>query len=111
MKKLNRYGVRGLPLSLIRSYFNDRKQCVIYREKVSDIVRTNLGVVQGSRCGPLFYDIYTSDLSLICREDEFLMFADDTCLVYTGDTLGTLVKHVNERLQWCMTGAFIISYH
>ena len=103
--KLEGYGVRGKPLQLIRSYFDGREQYVIYSDKKSTLRSQNLGVVQGSKCGPLYYDIYTSDFSNLCEEGEFLMFADDTCLLYTGHNLGDLTEKVNERLKtifhWC----------
>ena len=105
MDKLDRYGVRGKPHDLISSYFTGREQQVVYRGKKSVIKQQNLGVVQGSKCGPLYYDIYSGDLAKICFEDEFLMFADDTCLTYFGENIDELIGHVNERLsliyEWC----------
>ena len=53
----------------------------------------------------MYYDIYSGNLAKICFEDEFIMFADDTCLTYSGDNLEQLIDHVNHRLQliyeWC----------
>ena len=89
----------------MKSYFTNRQQCFVCGNKVKPTVEQNLGVIQGSKCGPLYYDIYTSDLAKICRDDEFVMFADDTCLVYAGDDLSSLTDQVNERLavvfDWC----------
>ena len=103
--KLYRYGVRGPPLDLIKSYFKNRIQSVNFGEATSSSALQSLGVIQGSRCGPLYYDIYSSDIKNLCSDDEFLMFADDTCLVYTGNDLPALTEHVNKRLavvsDWC----------
>ena len=103
--KLYRYGVRGPPLELIKSYFKDRTQSVNYGGISSNASTQSLGVIQGSRCGPLYYDVYSSDLKHLCSEEEFLMFADDTSLVYTGNDLPALTQHVNQRLSvisdWC----------
>ena len=63
-----------------------------YSGKVSSLRCQNLGVVQGSKTGPLYYDIYTSDFDNLCEEGEFIMFADDTCLLYSGDNLDKLTK-------------------
>ena len=67
--------------------------------------RAEPGCHSGVKCETLYYDIYTSDLAKICRDDEFVMFADDTCLVYAGDDLSSLTDQVNERLavvfDWC----------
>ena len=42
---------------------------------------------------------------MICQKYGQVMFADDTCLLYTGDNLEDLTHHVNERLkiifEWC----------
>ena len=105
MKKLQKYGVRGVPHELIKSYFTNRTQSVVYGSSVSTPLSQNIGVVQGSKCGPLYYDIYTGDISKLCSENEYLMFADDTCLCYSGHCLEELTRHVNRRLaviyEWC----------
>ena len=104
-KKLERYGVRDLVLSLIKSYFEGRKQYVNFKNFNSNAKLQKLGVIQGSKCGPLFYDIYANDISKLCGEKEYLMFADDTVLVYTGTNLNDLILQVNSRLDtiadWC----------
>ena len=105
LRKLGRYGIRGPCYDLIKSYFTDRKQFVSYGNCDSATLAQKLGVIQGSKCGPLFYDIYTSDIRNICMTDELLMYADDTCLMYVGDDLTLLTEHVNHRLEviadWC----------
>ena len=76
-----------------------------YNGTNSTVRGPNLGTIQGSKCGPLFYDIYSNDLHFLCSSDENILFADDTCLVYAGESLELLVNHVNERLSliydWC----------
>ena len=113
LQKLQKYGVRGLPLNFIASYFENRKQYVAYNDAKSGQLAQDIGVIQGSKCGPLFYDIYTSDLAKICDEDEMVMFADDTCLLYTGDDLESLTNHVNNRLKtvfdWCCANKLCIN--
>ena len=105
LSKLDKYGIRGSQFQLIKSYFSNRRQCVKFGEKVSPIINQTLGVIQGSKCGPMYYDIYTSELANLCQADEFVMFADDTCLIYTGDNIDNLTNRVNDRLStvfdWC----------
>ena len=98
-KKIYRYGVRGPNLELIKSYFTGRDQHVLYNNYFSDIRAQELGVIQGSKNGPLFYDIYSSDINLICDETENIHYADDTCLIYVGNNLSSLTAHVNDRLK------------
>ena len=103
--KLEKHGVRGMPLQLLKSYFENRKQFVSYGEVTSSTKEQKLGVIQGAKCAPLLYDIYTSEFSKLCHEDEYIMFADDTCLLYTGNDLSEIVAEANLRLQtihdWC----------
>ena len=104
LTKLYRYGVRKF-FKLITSYFSDRTQCVEYENVFSHTLNQNIGIIQGSKSGPLYYDQYTSEIRNLCRNDEYLMFADDTCLCYMGHDLENLVCHINNRLStiydWC----------
>ena len=63
-----------------------------------------MGVIQGSKNGPLFYDIYSGDFDKICI-NEHVLYADDTVMVFTGDNLVDLTHHVNAKLgvvqDWC----------
>ena len=104
-EKLERYGVRGVALDLIKSYYRDRKQYVAYGSSKSETMLQELGVIQGSKCGPLFFDIYSSEFSILCNNDKHVLYADDTCLIYVSDNLNALTLHVNRRLrlivEWC----------
>ena len=104
-QKLYRYGVRGVGLNFIKSYFNHREQYVSYSNKNSEILIQNLGVIQGTKNGPSFFDIYSNDLNYLCNEDECILFADDTCLTYAHTDLQYLLNHVGQRLitilDWC----------
>ena len=103
--KIDNYGIRGNPHAMIQSYFSERDQCVKYNGCFSDTKTQEMGVIQGSKNGPLFFDIYSNDFNLICEERENLHFADDTCLIYTGNNLPLMTHHINERLKiildWC----------
>ena len=52
--KLEHYGIRGLALDWIRSYFSNRKQYVEYNGHRSLRNEISCGVPQGSILGPLF---------------------------------------------------------
>ena len=105
LNKLYSYGITGVGLILIRAYLRNWKQYVRYNVSNSTVRGQNLGTIQGSKCGPLFCDIYSNDRNFLCSSDEDILLADDTCLVYTGESLELLVNHVNERLSliydWC----------
>ena len=105
LAKFRRYGFDIDSLNLIASYFTDRKQFVTYKGTCSDLRDQTLGVVQGSKNGPLFFDIFSNDINVICEPTENLLFADDLCLIYVGDNLENLIELVNNRLttilDWC----------
>ena len=103
--KLFRYGVHGASLAFIKSYFRDRRQYVTYSNANSVIRQQDIGTIQGSKLGPRFFDIYSSDMNTIFLNDESVMYADDTALVYVGKELTDLQNHVNDMLlkvvDWC----------
>ena len=100
MKKLLLYGIGNASVDFLKSYLADRRQCVFYNGKKSVETLQNLGVIQGSKNGPKFFDIYSNDLNYLCFPNENICYADDTCLIYHGDDLETLVNNVNLRLKF-----------
>ena len=52
LRKIERYGVRGIALQLLSSYLKNRQQTVEIRGKVSSTRPLNISVPQGSVLGP-----------------------------------------------------------
>ena len=104
-QKILKYGIDGNPLNFIKSYFCDRKFHVAYKGKNSMEFNQNFGVVQGSKNGPLLYDIYSNDLSFVLEENDYLFFADDTCLTFWHENYENLLSTVQSKLSiindWC----------
>lgn len=86
--KLERYGIRGIPLKLISSYLSGRTQHVIDRDGgqmvSSDTRRVNKGIPQGSILGPLLYIVYTNELPNTI-DHNMVQFADDTTVIFSID--------------------------
>ena len=105
IEKINKYGINGTPLEFLKSYFSNRNQYVSYKGFDSIKASQNIGVIQGSKNGPLFYDIYSNDLCNIIDENNYLFFADDTCLTFCHENFDTLVVLINKKLSdisdWC----------
>ena len=53
-EKLELYGIRGLALKWVKSYFSNRLQFVDFNGHVSSRFNISCGVPQGSILGPLF---------------------------------------------------------
>lgn len=88
LSKMEKYGIRGIALNLIRSFLTDRKQHVIEFNKEgnlfkSDVTTTERGVPQGSILGPFLYIIYTNELPNMVNT-KVTMYADDTSLALFG---------------------------
>ena len=92
LAKLNNYGIRGIPLSLLRSYLSGRSQYVHVSGATSSTSIIHHGVPQGSVLGPLLFLIYINDLSRAIINGDVHHFADDTNLLHISNTLLRLQK-------------------
>ena len=73
--------VRDRVLIWFKSYSTGRKYCVIYARASSSIKQMTCSVSQGSVLGPLFFLLYTADLSDGCQAwRDVYTFANDTHL-------------------------------
>ena len=78
--KLAYYGLNGSALHLLKSYLQNRKQYTEIEQINSDILTIKIGVPQGSVLGPLLFIIYINDFSQASQLFNFVMYADDTTL-------------------------------
>ena len=80
-KKLEHYGIEGIPLQLFKNYLTNRKQYVKFNDIKSDLLQIKTGVPQGSILGPLLFIIYINDFSR--ASTIFDMLCHDTTLFCT----------------------------
>ena len=88
-----------MTLDFIKAKYENRSQYVCCDAVKLSIRSQELGVIEGSKTGPLFFDIYFRDFASMCSRDESILYADDTMLVYVGTFLEMLTEHVNSRLR------------
>ena len=99
VKKLNYYGVRGIPSDWFNSYLHNRKQFVTINGFNSSLKSIKYGVPQGSVVGPLLFLIFINDLKASVKNSTVHHFADDTTLLYTNNFLKTLSQKINYDLR------------
>jgi hypothetical protein len=87
IQKLEYYGIKGTALKLMESYLTNRKQYVEIHDTKSDILTLTTGVPQGSILGPLLFIIYINDIAQASKLFDFIIYADDTTLSTTLETV------------------------
>lgn len=98
IKKLERYGFRGMAASLIRSYLEHRKQIVDIEGICSDPIAVSCGVPQGSILGPFLFNLYINDITAIAPAIKFVIYADDTSIFLSAKETDQVIRHANEIL-------------
>ena len=99
LNKIKHYGIRGIPYNWFKSYLSDRRQYVNFQNYNSEERNIGCGVPQGSILGPLLFLIYMNDLHNISNDGTFILFADDTNIIYTENNLNTLETKANNDLK------------
>lgn len=76
------FGIEETPLAWLKSYLEDRTQCVKIREATSSKTPLRFGVPQGSVLGPRLFSLYTRPLSDVIKRHQIQhhSYADDTQL-------------------------------
>ena len=99
LKKLDKYGVRGIPHRLINSYLTNRKQYVAMNNYHSSLKLVKCGVPQESLLGPLLFLVFINDLPYCSLNITPRLYADDTCLIISNDNLNGLEGKANSELS------------
>lgn len=97
--KLESYGIRGTSLQLIKSYLQNRQQCVQLSSHTSSYLPVLNGVPQGSVLGPLLFNAYINDIVDIDPSVSFVIYADDTNLLFSGPDANELIIRCNKLLN------------
>jgi retron-type reverse transcriptase len=93
LRKLELYGIKGQALSFLNSYLSNRSQKCQINGFLSLEKVIRCGVPQGSILGPLFFLLYiNSDLPQCLSKTKPRLFADDTNLTASGDSITRKLK-------------------
>ena len=78
LKKLEKFGIRGLPLEWFHSYLSNRTQYAQIGNIKSASLTIRCGISQGTTLGPLLFLLYINDLPNSADALQFRIFVDDT---------------------------------
>ena len=102
--KLARANLGPDALNWVKDYLMDRQQRVLANNILSDYLKVQQGVPQGSTLGPLFYIIYANDIP-DNLESNVSLYADDTALFTSSKDSNTIITKLQadmDRLKtWC----------
>ena len=77
IKKLKAYGFTNQSLDLIRSFLNDRYSRVKLGSVRSEWSKMSRGCLQGSSFGPLLWNLLQNDMTMLVKDTNLFMYADD----------------------------------
>jgi hypothetical protein len=102
LQKLSNYGIRNVPLTWIKSYLQNREQCVEVSGELSEIKKIKHGVPQGSILGPVLFLIYVNETKSSLTHGNIIQYADDTTLSFSSNDSSQLEIQIHENLNNCV---------
>ena len=86
LSKLEHYGVTSNLWNWIQHWLTTRTQTVVLEGMVSQTVKVNSGVPQGTVLGHLMFLLYINDIADDIKHSSVRLFADDSLLYRVVDT-------------------------
>ena len=99
LRKLEIYGIKHQALALLESYLSYQNQKCHINRYLSSKKMIKCGIPQGSVLGPLFFLLYINDLPHCLSRTKPRLFADDTNITASGDSIPYLENAVNSDLE------------
>ena len=96
IKKLKAYRFTNQPLDLVRSFLNDRYSRVKLGTIRSESSNMSRGCPQGSSFDPLLWNLFQNDMTMLVKDTNLFMYADDHQLYVTGSDYNI----ASSRLQY-----------
>ncbi len=95
IRLLSQLNLSSATLDWFTNYLTNRKQLTKVNNVCSDIKPINCGVPQGSILGPLIFILYMNSLPNVLTKSETYLYADDTAIICTGNS----IHEINETMR------------
>ena len=107
LNKLARYGLTPGSIQWFKDYLDNRQIITQINGTLSEPKSIHCGVPQGSILGPLLFVLYINDLVSHVKKCKVHLYADDTVLYFSSDSIQnvqkTLQDELNSLFKWmCM---------
>ena len=98
IEKMSCLGFHESTIRWYKSYLTNRCFIVNVGKDFSSPSKLSCGVPQGSILGSLLFLLYVNDMPQAVKSD-LLLYADDTCLMYTGKDIKMIEEQLNTDLS------------
>ena len=114
LEKLDYHRIRGVVKNCFKSYLNNRKQFVTLNGSDSEFKPVSTGVPQGFALGSLLFLVYINDLHKCVKYSKVYLFAGDTNMLQSDNSLRNVAKRTNFDLknlsQWLKANKLSLNF-
>lgn len=113
LRSMEECGIRGPMNAWFCNYLKDRTLQVSIGGTISEVGKIKYGVPTGSVFGPVGYIIHVNGMNRVIESSKTYMYADDTCLMYSGKDpkiiQKVMQKDLDNTVKWAHDNGIIIN--